>query len=31
VKTEGKTDDEIRENIATKIGQKRTDESEKKE
>jgi len=31
VKTEGKTDDEIRESIATKIGQKRTDESEKKE
>ena len=31
VKTEGKTDDEIRENIASKIGQKRTDESEKKE
>ena len=30
VKTEGKTDDEIRENIASKIGQKRTDESEKK-
>lgn len=31
VKTEGKTDDEIRESIASKIGQKRTDESEKKE
>ena len=31
VKTEGKTEDEIRESIATKIGQKRTDESEKKE
>ena len=31
VKTEGKTDDEIRENIASKIGQKRTNESEKKE
>jgi len=31
VKTEGKTDEEIRENIASKIGQKRTDESEKKE
>jgi len=31
VKTEGKTDDEIRESIATKIGQKRTDEPEKKE
>ena len=31
VKTEGKTDDEIRESIATKIGQKRTDESKKKE
>ena len=31
VKTEGKTDDEIRESIALKIGQKRTDESEKKE
>ena len=31
VKTEGKTNDEIRENIASKIGQKRTDESEKKE
>ena len=30
VKTEGKTDDEIRESIATKIGQKRIDESEKK-
>ena len=26
VKTEGKTDDEIREDISTKIGQKRTDE-----
>ena len=31
VKTEGQTDDEIRESIASKIGQKRTDESEKKE
>jgi sec-independent protein translocase protein TatA len=31
VKTEGKTDDEIRENIASKIGQKRADKSEKKE
>jgi sec-independent protein translocase protein TatA len=31
VKTEGKTDDEIRESIASKIGQKRTDVSEKKE
>ena len=31
VKTEGKTDDEIRESIATKIGQKRTDGSGKKE
>ena len=31
VKTEGKTNDEIRESIAAKIGQKRTDESEKKE
>ncbi len=31
VKIEGKTDDELRENIATKIGQKTTDESEKKE
>ena len=31
VKTEGKTDDEIRESITSKIGQKRTDESEKKE
>ncbi len=31
VKTEGKTDDEIRESIASKIGQKRTDEPEKKE
>ncbi len=31
VKTEGKTDDEIGESIASKIGQKRTDESEKKE
>ncbi len=31
VKTEGKTDDEIRENIASKIGQKRTEETEKKE
>ena len=31
VKTEGKTDDEIRENIASKIGQKRADEPGKKE
>jgi len=31
VKTEGKTDDEVRESIASKIGQKRTDEPEKKE
>ena len=31
VKIEGKTDDELRENIAAKIGQKTTDESEKKE
>ncbi len=31
VKTEGKTDDEIRESIATKIGKKRTNEPEKKE
>ena len=31
VKTEGKTDDEIRESIAAKIGQKRTDKSGKKE
>jgi sec-independent protein translocase protein TatA len=31
VKIEGKTDDELRENIAVKIGQKTTDESEKKE
>ncbi|MGY5147226.1 MAG: Sec-independent protein translocase subunit TatA/TatB [Candidatus Nitrosopumilus sp. bin_7KS] len=31
VKTEGKTDDEIRESIASKIGQKRTDKPEKKE
>ena len=30
VKTEGKTDDEIRENITSKIGQKRTDEFENK-
>ncbi len=30
VETEGKTDDEIRESITSKIGQKRTDESEKK-
>ena len=30
VKTEDQTDDEIRESIASKIGQKRTDESEKK-
>ncbi len=28
VKTEGKTDDEIREGIASKLGQKKTDESE---
>ena len=31
VKIDGKTDDELRENIAVKIGQKITDESEKKE
>ncbi len=31
VKTEDKTDDEIRESIASKIGQKRTDQPEKKE
>ncbi len=31
VKIEGKTDDELREDIALKMGQKRTDESEKKE
>ena len=31
VKTDGKTDDEIRESITSKLGQKRTDESEKKE
>ena len=31
VKTEGKTDDELRESIASKMGQKRTDETEKKE
>ena len=31
IKTEGKTDDEIREIISTKIGKKKTDESEKKE
>jgi sec-independent protein translocase protein TatA len=31
VEIEGKTDDELRENIAVKIGQKTTDESEKKE
>jgi len=31
VKIEGKTDDELRENIAAKIGQKTTDEAEKKE
>ena len=31
VKIEGKTDDELRENIALKMGQKRTDESEKRE
>jgi sec-independent protein translocase protein TatA len=31
VKIDGKTDDELRENIAVKIGQKTTDESEKKE
>ena len=31
VKIEGKTDDELRENIALKMGQKRTDEHEKKE
>ena len=31
VKTEGKTDDEIRESIASKIGQKRVDEPGKKE
>ncbi|KAF6246315.1 translocase [Nitrosopumilus sp. b3] len=30
VKVEGKTDEEIRKNIAEKIGQKRTDEPEKK-
>ena len=30
VKTEGKTDDELRESIASKMGQKRTDESEEK-
>ena len=30
VKIEKKTDDELREDIAEKIGQKRTDESEKK-
>ena len=30
VKIEGKTDDELRENIAVKIGQKTTDGSEKK-
>ena len=31
VKTEGKTDEEIRESISSKIGQKRTDQPEKKE
>ena len=31
VKTEGKTDDEIRESIASKIGQKRVNEPGKKE
>jgi len=31
IKVEGKTDDEVREDIAAKIGQKATDESEKKE
>lgn len=30
IKTEGKTDDEIRENISTKIGQKQVDEPGKK-
>jgi sec-independent protein translocase protein TatA len=30
VKTEGKTDDDLRESISTKIGQKKVDESEKK-
>ena len=30
VKTEGKTDEEIRKNISAKIGQKRIDEPEKK-
>ncbi|EIJ66859.1 twin arginine-targeting protein translocase, TatA/E family [Candidatus Nitrosopumilus salaria BD31] len=29
IRTEGKTDDELRENIATKIGQKKIDEPEK--
>src|SRR5210317_1041853 len=31
VKIEGKTDDELRESIALKMGQKRTDEPEKKD
>ena len=31
VKIEGKTDDELRESITAKMGQKRTDESEKTE
>ena len=31
VKTEDKTDDELRESIALKMGQKRTDDSEKKD
>ena len=31
VKTEGKTDDEVRESIASKIGQRRADEPQKKE
>ena len=31
VKSEGKTDDELRESIALKMGQKRTDEQEKKD
>ncbi len=31
IKTKGKTDDELRESIASRIGQKRTDESGKKE
>jgi len=30
VKAEGKTDDELRESISAKIGQKKVDESEKK-